>query len=58
MKISSRTGQIKDNLVVEGFNVHLEAENQEEAEYLYNFFRGYCKRLSKKYPLKDQNWKP
>lgn len=39
------------------FAVILEAENQEEANYLYDFFTKDCKRIAKKYPLKNEKWK-
>lgn len=33
--------------------VHLEAESNEERLFLTRFFRGHCKKLAKRFPLKD-----
>jgi len=48
LKISSRSG--------DKFWVHLEAETDEEAQYLYKFFVKNCKKIAKKFPLKDKDW--
>ena len=49
--------KIKYFNATDGAGVHLDAENSEEIEFLYRFFRGYCKRLAKRFPLKDKEWK-